>query len=81
MDLVAYNLAARPPGPITNTSGHISTEAAEFTHDFMNKYIGSDQSDLGIPALAMVGDVRSKVPFVTVRVTLHSGWVICHAIM
>ncbi|RDW68554.1 hypothetical protein BP5796_09211 [Coleophoma crateriformis] len=63
LDLVMYNLAWKPEGPIKNTSGEISPEAAEMTNDFMNKYVGSDQSELGTNDLAMKGEIRSKQPF------------------
>ena len=65
VDLVAYNLGWRPPGPLSNQSGHISIEGAAATHDFLNKYIGSDQSDIGVPELALVGEARSQPPFVS----------------
>lgn len=58
-----YNLAWRPEGPLKNTSGEISPEAASMTNDFMNKYIGSDQSELGTDDLAMKGDIRLKQPY------------------
>ncbi|KAH8665248.1 hypothetical protein BGZ60DRAFT_411052 [Tricladium varicosporioides] len=66
VDLVTYNLGWKPPGPIENTSGHISENAAQMTHDFMNTYIGTDQSDLGTQNLAMTADVRSQVPYLAV---------------
>jgi hypothetical protein len=34
------------------------------THGFLNKYIGSDQSDLGAPGLAVVGEAKSNPPYV-----------------
>jgi hypothetical protein len=64
VDLVMYNLGWRPPGPLQNQSGHIAIEKATITHGFMNKYIGSDQSDLGASELAMVGDARTQPPYV-----------------
>ncbi|KAH6671027.1 flavin-containing monooxygenase-like protein [Halenospora varia] len=66
VDLVTYNLGWKPPGPIENSSGHISEDAARMTHDFMNTYIGSDQSDLGTQNLAMTGEVRTQVPYLAV---------------
>ncbi|KAF8854121.1 flavin-containing monooxygenase-like protein [Acephala macrosclerotiorum] len=63
LDLVNYNLGWRPPGPIQNTSGHISVEGAKMVHGFMNTYIGTDQSELRIQVLGMKGDVvRSEPP-------------------
>ncbi|RDL40056.1 FAD protein [Venustampulla echinocandica] len=66
VDLVTYNIGWRPPGPLQNSSGHISSEAAKITHGFMNTYIGTDQSDLGTPHLEMQGDVRSDTPWLSV---------------
>ena len=63
MDLIAYNLAAKPAGPLENTSGHITLEAANRTHGFMKSVLGGDQSDLGVPELVMTGDVVAKPPF------------------
>lgn len=60
-----YNLGWRPPGPLENQSGHIASEKAGITHGFMNKYLGSDQSDLAVPELAIVGEARSQPPYVT----------------
>jgi hypothetical protein len=62
LDLVNYNLAWRPPGPVQNTSGHITPEAAKITHNFMQTYIGTDQVDLGVN-LAISSDVHSEPPF------------------
>jgi hypothetical protein len=62
LDLVNYNLSWRPPGPIQNTSGHITPEAATMTHNFMQTYIGTDQTDLGVSCLAILGDTRSEPP-------------------
>lgn len=66
VDLVTYNLGWRPPGPLKNQSGHISVEAAGTTHAFMNKYIGSDQSDLEVPELAVVGETRTQPPYLAI---------------
>jgi hypothetical protein len=65
-DLVSYNLAYKPPGELQNTGGHITVEAAEATHGFLTTYLGSDQSELGIPELAMKGPLRSEPPFLAV---------------
>ncbi|KAG0650793.1 Flavin-monooxygenase glucosinolate S-oxygenase 3 [Hyphodiscus hymeniophilus] len=65
-DLVSYNLAYKPPGELQNTGGHITVEAAEATHGFLNTYFGSDQSELGHQELAMKGPLRSKPPFLAV---------------
>ncbi|CAG8974584.1 hypothetical protein HYALB_00004381 [Hymenoscyphus albidus] len=70
VDLVAYNLGWKPPGPLQNTSGHISVEAANLTHTFMNTYIGSDQSEYS-EHLAMIGEVRDFTPYVTVSDSYH----------
>jgi hypothetical protein len=49
---------------VLNTSGDITTEGANLTHSFMEKYIGSDQSDLGVPVLSMKGEsLRSAPPY------------------
>lgn len=64
VDLVAYNLGWRPAGPLQNQSGHIPVEAAGVTHGFLNKYIGSDQSDFGAPELAIVGEAKSQPAYV-----------------
>ncbi|KAJ5032349.1 uncharacterized protein L3040_008955 [Drepanopeziza brunnea f. sp. 'multigermtubi'] len=61
VDLVTYNIGWRPEGPVANSSGHITAEAAVITHAFMESYIGSDQSDFG-PDLAVVGGNRSEPP-------------------
>ncbi len=45
-----------------NTSGHITPEAAAITHSFMEKYIGTDQSEFGVPGLSMTRDIRSEPP-------------------
>ncbi|KUJ22674.1 FAD/NAD(P)-binding domain-containing protein [Mollisia scopiformis] len=63
LDLVNYNLGWRPPGPIQNTSGHISVEGAQMVHGFMNTYIGTDQTEYGVPVLNMTGNaVRNEPP-------------------
>jgi len=66
VDLVAYNLGYRPEGPVQNTSGHITVEAAQRTHSFMSAYLGTDQSEFGSPYLAIQGDTLSELPFVSV---------------
>jgi hypothetical protein len=66
VDLVSYNLEYRPEGPVKNTSGHITPEAATTTHGFMNAYLGTDQSEFGSPYLAIQGETRSKPPYVSV---------------
>ena len=65
VDLVSYNLGWRPAGPLQNQSGHIAPEAAGIIHDFLNKYIGSDQTDLGVPGLAVTNEARSQPAYVT----------------
>ena len=42
-----YNLANRPAGPLQNTSGHITPEAAQFTHNLIENFVGTDQSEFG----------------------------------
>ncbi|TVY36306.1 hypothetical protein LSUB1_G005863, partial [Lachnellula subtilissima] len=71
VDLVSYNLGWRPEGPVQNNSGCISPEAANMTHNFMNTYLGTDQSEFGSPYLAIQGDTRSNPPFVTVSDGYH----------
>ncbi|TVY27389.1 Flavin-containing monooxygenase FMO GS-OX-like [Lachnellula hyalina] len=71
VDLVSYNLGWRPEGPVQNSSGCISPEAANKTHNFMNTYLGTDQSEFGSPYLAIQGDTRSNPPFVTVSDGYH----------
>lgn len=66
VDLVPYNLGYRPEGPIKNSSGHITEEAARTTHGFMNAYLGTDQSEFGSPYLAIQEEARSKPPYVSV---------------
>lgn len=41
-----YNLAKRPPGPIKNSSGHITRERAGFINQYFESILGTDQSDL-----------------------------------
>ncbi|RFU31252.1 hypothetical protein B7463_g5103, partial [Scytalidium lignicola] len=65
LDMISYNIEARPPGPLQNTSGHITTEAAEMTANYMQSLIGSDQGDFGAPELAVTGVVRSEPPILT----------------
>jgi hypothetical protein len=43
-----YNLEKKPPGPIMDTSGIISTEGASIFHNFMKAMIGSDQSEIDL---------------------------------
>lgn len=62
MDLVSYNIGARPPGPISNTSGHITLEAAATTHGFLKNFIGTDQSEFGAPEIFMEGGILSEPP-------------------
>lgn len=72
LDLVMYNLGWRPPGPVTNSSGHITPAAANLTHTFLNRCIGSDQSELNAPILSMAGEtVRSEPPYVTISDTYN----------
>ncbi|QSZ29957.1 hypothetical protein DSL72_004475 [Monilinia vaccinii-corymbosi] len=66
LDLVTYNFEWKPPGPLKNSSGHISPEAAILNNDFMTNYLGTDQSGIGADHLAMTGDVRSAPPRLTV---------------
>jgi hypothetical protein len=61
LDLVNYNLSWRPPGPIENTSGHVTSEGAQMVHGFMETYIGTDQTDLS-KEISMTGSVRSEPP-------------------
>ena len=63
---MTYNLEYKPPGEVKNTGGHITIEAAEATNNFLGTYLGSDQSELGYPALAMKGPIRSEPPFLAV---------------
>ncbi|TAQ87296.1 hypothetical protein B7494_g4397 [Chlorociboria aeruginascens] len=65
IDLITYNLTWRPPGPITNTSGHISASSAQQTHTFFQTYVGNNQSSYG-PCLTIAGDVLSQPPCLTV---------------
>ncbi|TGO90744.1 hypothetical protein BPOR_0052g00070 [Botrytis porri] len=66
LDLVMYNLGWKPPGPLKNSSGHISPEMAKMTNEFLNKYLGTDQSGIGTDHLAIAGDVRFEPPRLTV---------------
>ncbi|KAI9642311.1 hypothetical protein NHQ30_009113 [Ciborinia camelliae] len=65
LDLVTYNIGWKPPGPLENSSGHISPEAAKITNDFMTNYLGTDQSGIGTDHLAITGDVRFEPPLLT----------------
>ncbi|KAB8299106.1 hypothetical protein EYC80_001219 [Monilinia laxa] len=65
LDLVTYNLGLKPPGPLKNSSGHIPPEAAILTNDFMENYLGTDQSEIGADHLAIAGDIRSEPPRLT----------------
>lgn len=65
LDLVSYNIAIRPPQPLTNKSGHVTPEAAGITHGFMKKITGTDQADYGAPELAVTGDAIAQPPYVT----------------
>jgi len=62
LDLVAYNLGIRPPGPVENTSGHITEAAAEISYGFLTTCTGSDQSELGVPDLTISAEVKTKPP-------------------
>ncbi|KAF7959576.1 hypothetical protein EAE96_001192 [Botrytis aclada] len=66
LDLVMYNLGWKPPGPIKNSSGHISPEMARTTNGFLNNYLGTDQSGIGTDHLAIAGGICSGPPRLTV---------------
>ncbi|CAD6445876.1 5993d270-f887-46f7-a901-d9cc355e06dd [Sclerotinia trifoliorum] len=65
LDLITYNIERKPPGPLKNSSGHISPEVAKMTNDFMANYLGTDQSGIGTDHLAITGHVRSEPPRLT----------------
>src|SRR5277367_1468828 len=46
LDLIMYNLAKRPPGPIKNNSGHVTRERTLFMNEYLQSMVGTDQSDL-----------------------------------
>jgi len=50
---------------LTNTSGHISEQVALATHNFMQQYLGSDQSELG-PGFTISEEVKSKPPMLAI---------------
>jgi hypothetical protein len=56
---------------VQNSSGYISPEAANLTHDFMNTYLGTDQSEFGSTYLSIQGEARSNPPFVAVSDGYH----------
>ncbi|KAG9245656.1 flavin-containing monooxygenase-like protein [Calycina marina] len=61
LDLVSYNLEARPKGELSNTSGHITEAIAGATHTFMEQHLGSDQGYLG-QEFTITGGVRKHPP-------------------
>lgn len=65
LDMVSYNIGWRPAGPIQNTSGHITPEAARRTAGFMQTYIGSNQSEFGAPELAVTEEATSEPPILS----------------
>lgn len=56
-------MAAKPEGPLENSSGHITTEAAGITHGFLKSVLGGDQANLGLPELTMTEDVMLEPPY------------------
>jgi hypothetical protein len=76
LDLIMYNLAKRPPGPIKNNSGHVTRERASFTNQYLRSIVGTDQSDLVNhnagghgDALVMRGDILNEAPWLTISDT------------
>jgi hypothetical protein len=51
VDFHLYNLARRPPGPITGNAGRVTDGVKDMVHGFMQTMLGGDQSDLGTDAL------------------------------
>ena len=87
LDLIMYNLAKRPPGPIKNNSGHVTREHAVFTNEYLQSMIGTDQSDFvnessggHDDALAMRGNILNEAPWLTISDTyaefVRSGQII-----
>jgi len=60
-----YNLTNRPPGPLQNISGHITPEAAQFTHNLMETYVGTDQSEFGARLAIKEGAIRQEPAVLT----------------
>jgi hypothetical protein len=87
LDLIMYNLAKRPPGPIKNNSGHVTHERASFTNQYLESIVGTDQSDLvnqrsgdRDEALAMRGEILKEAPWLAISDTyaefVRSGQII-----
>jgi hypothetical protein len=53
LDLRLYDLSRRPEGPITANAGRINTNVKNIIHGALQSIVGSDQSDLGSPGLAI----------------------------
>jgi len=71
-----YNLSTRAPGPLKNNSGHIAPQAATRTNNFLQSFIGTDQSELRkqIPddlahPIAMQGEILKEAPWLTISDT------------
>ncbi|KAI1802423.1 hypothetical protein F4811DRAFT_554910 [Daldinia bambusicola] len=61
-DLPSYNLANRPR-PLTNSQGHISTEAARTLNAICQSILGTDQGEFS-PETKIDGDLLDQQPFV-----------------
>ncbi|KAI1477715.1 hypothetical protein F4774DRAFT_189377 [Daldinia eschscholtzii] len=61
-DLPSYNLANRPH-PLTNSQGHISTEAARTSNSICQSILGTDQGEFS-PETKIDGDLLDQQPFV-----------------
>ncbi|OTB07676.1 hypothetical protein M426DRAFT_317973 [Hypoxylon sp. CI-4A] len=60
-DLPSYNLANRPQ-PLTNSQGHISTEAAHTLNSIFQSVLGTDQSGFSVET-KIDGDLLGEPPF------------------
>lgn len=67
LDLPSYNLSNRPP-PLTNSQGHISAEAARFSHSIFQRVVGTDQSNFS-PALAVKDTAHDDPAYLAVSDT------------
>ncbi|KAJ6262928.1 hypothetical protein Dda_1486 [Drechslerella dactyloides] len=62
LDLPYQNLSNRPPGPLTNTQGHISVEAAQFVNRVFHGILRTDQSEFS-PLLTIKEEDYDQQPF------------------
>ncbi|KAF3319034.1 hypothetical protein TWF173_005439 [Orbilia oligospora] len=68
MDLNAQNLSNRPPGPLVNTQGHISVEAARVVNSYFHNLLKTDQSEFS-PRLTVQESDYDNQPFIGISDT------------